>query len=102
MTKHELNEFLTIQGLQKTDLTVDDSSIYDCSFWQTKYEGVFVTDYDVAQKDIHKLKNVLKIFGKKNGYFTEVCFSIELLKYAPETLAKAVEEVNNELNAATA
>ena len=48
-------------GLKKTDITVDASFIRSTGFWETKYENVFITDYNVMG-DIN-CTNTLEAYG---------------------------------------
>jgi len=100
------NNLLTIQqfseslSLTKTDITTVASIVSDCSFWQTKYENIYITDYDLLwdesirngdKVNILKDKGIVIIFYRKQGLFLYEKISAELLSDT-EIMSEIIDE----------
>ena len=63
----------TIYGFKKTNKTFGMSTLLDCSFWETGYPGMYITDYDInVDIDLKKNKTaMLFILGKGSIIISE-------------------------------
>jgi hypothetical protein len=69
-----------VYGLKKTDKSVETSALLDCSFWLTKYEDIYVTDYDFNTNEDLEEKGILMLYFMKGNFRAYQKFSIVLLE----------------------
>jgi hypothetical protein len=83
-----IEQFSESISLTKTDITTVASIASDCSFWKTKHENIYITDYDILWNEciryedkvnILKDKGIVIIFYRKQGLFLYEKISAELL-----------------------
>ena len=48
MNEITIEQIAEALALKKTDRSVDISLIIGCTFWETEFTGVFLTDYDIG------------------------------------------------------
>jgi len=72
------------------------SFVLNCKFWKTKYDNIFITDYDIFNHK--KLDDDLYImFKKQKGYFYYTMFSRELIE-DKKNIDEEIERLNNRNN----
>lgn len=87
-------------NLTKTELTKGKSL---CSFWKTKYDKIFITDYNFKWSEFDKLKeaNLLKdrgnvtMFYTNKGVFVDKIISALILKDT-DFMLKLIDDFYNE------
>ncbi len=84
--KQELNQSpclsiadVSIQlSLTKTNISTGVSFLADCGFWATKYDDIFITDYNlresgfsqtIGEANLLKSKGLISIFCAKKGFY---------------------------------
>lgn len=67
-------------GFEKTELHEGISFVLDCSFYKTKYENIYITDYDFRNTDDLEKRDLSMLFYKKLGVMNTQMISNELLK----------------------
>jgi len=72
-TKNEYKKRFAIKiaskhyGFKKTEFHDRMSFVLNCSFWQTKYENIYITDYDFINSDDLEKKGQSMLFYRKKG-----------------------------------
>lgn len=67
-------------GFERTELHEGMSFVLDCSLYKTKYENIYITDYDFRNADDLEKKDLSMLFYKKRGVINTQMISNELLK----------------------
>jgi len=67
-------------GFEKTEFHEGMSFVLDCSFYKTKYNDIYITDYDFKNADDLEKKDLSMLFYKKHGVMNTQMISNELLK----------------------
>ena len=67
-------------GFKKTELHEVISFILNCSFYKTKYDDIYITDYDFTNDDDLEKKDLSMLFYRKNGVMNTQIISNGLLK----------------------
>lgn len=95
-----LKEISANLGLTLTDKTVDVSFIANCEFWETKYKGIYLTDYNIdwdykqiKSANLLKTKGCVALFGKGKS----MIFSKDLLTDT-EFMNKEIDNFKNNVN----
>lgn len=80
-------------NLKKSNKTLGSSYFLGCSFWETKYENMFLTDYDINTNKSLKTKDMKMLF--KGANYLHV--SNEMIK-TDEELNLVIEQFNEICN----
>ena len=67
-------------GFKKTELHEGISFLLNCSFYKTKYDDIYITDYDFRNLDDLEKKDLSMLFYRKHGVMNTQMISNELLK----------------------
>lgn len=71
------NDLRLYSELELTDKSIGASKALGCSVYKTKYDGIYLTDYDFIDNTDLKLKKQLCLFKSYNTY---IMISYELLE----------------------
>lgn len=75
-------------SLTKTDISIGVSFDVGCSFWKTKYDNIYLTDYNlhwdefsggIEKANLLKDKGIVTLFYKNKGIFMYEKISLSLL-----------------------
>ena len=69
-----------LYGFEKTEFYEGMSFVLDCSFYKTKYDNIYITDYDYKNQDDLEKKDLSMLFYRKAGVMNKKMISNELLK----------------------
>ena len=67
-------------GFEKTEIHEGMSFLLNCSFYKTKYDDIYITDYDFRKADDLEKKDLSMLFYRKRGVMNTQIISNELLK----------------------
>ena len=67
-------------GFEKIELHEGMSFVLDCSFYKTKYDNIYITDYDFRNADDLEKRDLSMLFYRKRGVMNTQTISNELLK----------------------
>lgn len=67
-------------GFEKTELHERMSFVLDCSFYKTKYDNIYITDYDFRNDDDLEKRDLSMLFYRNPGVMNTQMISNELLK----------------------
>lgn len=67
-------------GFEKTELYEGMSFVMDCSCYKTKYENIYITDYDFRNADDLEKRDLSMLFYRKRGVMNTQIISNELLR----------------------
>ena len=67
-------------GFTPTDISIGSSVFLDCSIWKTKYDNLYITDYDVMHDTDLKEKGLCALIYKKRLNIRTVKISNEMLE----------------------
>ena len=71
-------------GFEKTEIHEGMSFVLDCSFYKTKYEDIYITDYDFRNKEDLEKSDLSMLFYRKRGVMNtqmiKICSWIALFK----------------------
>ena len=67
-------------GFEKTEFHEGMSFVLHCSFYKTKYNDIYITDYDFRNADDLEKKDLSMLFYRKRGVMNTQIISNELLK----------------------
>ena len=102
MKEQETNEQCAIDGVSKrygfkllVDVWVGVMFVMNCNFWKTKYDNIYITNYNINDDTNLKEKDLSMLFYKKKGEMNTQIISNETLK--DKTLFKhALDGFKNE------
>jgi hypothetical protein len=75
-----IHNFSKHYGFEKTEIHEGMSFVLDCSFYKTKYDDIYITDYDFRNEDDLEKNDLSMLFYKKRGVMNTQMISNELLK----------------------
>lgn len=78
-----LSKIMEKYNYSKSDKTIGSSFAYGCSFYETEFDSVFITNYDIGS-DCILGDNILLAFSDKTRKLIK--FSIELLIDYPDAV----------------
>ena len=67
-------------GFEKTELHEGMSFVLGCSFYKTKYDDIYITDYDFRNADDLEKRDLSVLFYRKRGVMNTQMISNELLR----------------------
>ena len=76
--KYILRQFSKEQKLKKVELEGYNNWILDCEFYETKYENIYITDYDLTHFDLES-RGLVQFFYRKGKEIITMKISIESL-----------------------
>ena len=62
-----IQNYSTSFGFKKTDKTYRMSFVFNCFFWETRRENVFITDYDITNDIDLKVEDCVMLFMPGRG-----------------------------------
>ena len=75
----QIQDFAEQLNLTITTLSAGSSLFIGCTFWETKYPYVYITDYDLNLDNNSLIeKNIVTIFYKHKGFFASRIVSFQM------------------------
>ena len=92
-SKFALQNVMVRFGYEKMGIEFHNgrSFIYDCSFYKTEFEKVFITDYDISN-DLPLNDKTAIVFSRKTGKHVKV--TIEFMEQAERFFKAELEKLN--------